>query len=150
DGSQIHLTMDPSAGGPAAKTIGVTGDTPRLTYAKHDPMGRLVEGGRTKHAGSVSKMSYDAAGLLTVGQVADVLNPESFLSTFTDYDASQQPSHVSDLLLDRYYQYDPYDHLTVEIDVPKDKKAATKSICNHFSVDGMHEYAISAEGIVTF
>ncbi|HKN01339.1 MAG TPA: RHS repeat-associated core domain-containing protein [Candidatus Binataceae bacterium] len=149
DGSKAQISMDPSGGGPATTTIPVTGDTPLATYASYDTFGRMLESGRIKHGGTVSKTQYDAAGLRVLSQAADLLNPGSFLSTKFDYDSSQQLSHSGDPLVDRYYQYDPYDHLNVEVDAPKDGKTARKSTCTHYSVDGRPEYSISAEGIVT-
>src|SRR5262249_48648176 len=90
DGSRKQISMDPSGGGPAKTVTGVTGDTPRRTYAIYDVMGRPLEQGREAHSGTVVKMQYDPAGLLMSRQVPDVFNPGSFLPTTIQYNASQQ------------------------------------------------------------
>ncbi|MGO9605861.1 MAG: DUF6531 domain-containing protein [Candidatus Binataceae bacterium] len=149
DGDQITLYSDPSGGGPDSIVQPVTGDTPRSTYATYDSYGRVTETGRVKHAGTVIKTTYDPAGLRIQSQTADLLNPGSFLSATFEHNSSRQISHTSDPQLDLYFQHDPYDHVTVEVDVPKDGTTASKSTCNHYSVDGRLEYTIDPEGIVT-
>jgi len=148
-GAQTQIAGDPSAGGPSRTSLKVTGDNPHETYARYDSLGRRFEFGRPRHPGSVVKTQYDKSGLPIVAQTADLLNPGSFVERRTYYNSSRQPDHVSDALIDRYLTYDPYDHLQLEIAVPKSGKAESKSTCNHYSIDGLLEYSISPQGIVT-
>ena len=150
DGSVTRIAFDPTGGGPATITRPVAGEAPLVMYTKYDERGRAVEEGRVAHGSTVRTTSYGPSGVVTSSAAADPTSPGSWLTTTTDYDASQQPSRVVDARIERWLTVDPLDHVQTTIDAPRDGITPPKSTCSHTAPDGLLEYTVTPEGIVTY